>query len=195
MVFDIATEMGFLMTLLDIGGGMSCRVDDYTGQVVFNGFPEVVNHSLAAMFPDPSVRVIAEPGRYFAEHIGSAATQVFSRRQRVIHGQAQNNEYWLSDGIYGGFNCIFYDHVNVAPGTPLWSPHLAEPTQDMMKLEPSTIWGPTCDGLDCVQKGAYLPHLRVGDWLVFHSFGAYTIAGATDFNGIQVSKPNISYIF
>lgn len=39
-----------------------------------------------------------------------------------------------------------------------------------------------------------LPQLRVGDWLIFPNFGAYTLAGATNFNGIQSANPSFLYI-
>ena len=33
-----------------------------------------------------------------------------------------------------------------------------------------TVWGPTCDGIDCVIADAHLPELEVGDWLYFSLF-------------------------
>ncbi len=57
-----------------------------------------------------------------------------------------------------------------------------------------TVFGPTCDSMDCVFKDVMLPQLRVGDWLLFPHFGAYTLAGATNFNGIQNANPRLLYI-
>ncbi|KAB5568087.1 hypothetical protein DKX38_001880 [Salix brachista] len=37
----------------------------------------------------------------------------------------------------------------------------------------STVFGPTCDGLDTVLMGHQLPELQVDDWLVFLNMGAY----------------------
>jgi ornithine decarboxylase len=48
---------------------------------------------------------------------------------------------------------------------------------------PSTLWGPTCDSADVLYKDHMLPQLRNGDWLLFPNAGAYTHAGACDFNG------------
>ena len=49
----------------------------------------------------------------------------------------------------------------------------------------TTIFGPTCDSLDIVfNRVSDVPDLLVGDWLLFPACGAYTAAGATDFNGI-----------
>ena len=47
--------------------------------------------------------------------------------------------------------------------------------------EPCSIWGPTCDSIDCISKLSYLPttQLEVGDWLRWESMGAYTICAAS----------------
>lgn len=30
-----------------------------------------------------------------------------------------------------------------------------------------SVWGPTCDSMDCISKTAKLPQLDIGDWLFF----------------------------
>lgn len=55
----------------------------------------------------------------------------------------------------------------------------------------SSLWGPTCDGLDCISEKTELPELNVGDWLIFRDMGAYTISAATTFNGM--AKPACYY--
>lgn len=43
-------------------------------------------------------------------------------------------------------------------------------------------------GLDVVQASCLLPALQPGrDWVMFQQMGAYTTAGACDFNGFNVS--------
>lgn len=59
----------------------------------------------------------------------------------------------------------------------------------------STLWGPTCDSADYLYKNVQLPELRNGDWLMFVNAGAYTVAGACDFNGIAMTQPNKYYVF
>jgi ornithine decarboxylase len=96
--------------------------------------------------------------------------------------------YYISDGLYGGFNAIVYDgwlpkaipfRVNFATGCA------AVITESGPINAPATIFGPTCDSLDMVFcKLDHCPNLQVGDWLLFPACGAYTQAGATDFNGI-----------
>lgn len=50
-----------------------------------------------------------------------------------------------------------------------------------------TVWGPTCDGLDCVSRVTQLPSdMEPGrDWLFFPDMGARAGADATNFNGLK----------
>lgn len=53
---------------------------------------------------------------------------------------------------------------------------------------PCSLWGPTCDGLDCVLPSARLAPLRLGEWLLFRDMGAYTLPVASSFNGFPVPR-------
>merc|ERR1712071_481716 len=86
---------------------------------------------------------------------------------------------YIIDGVYGSFNCMLYDHATV---TPL----LLEPRPGPNYS--STIWGPTCDGLDQIASNVEMPLMHVGDWMVFQDMGAYTLAAAGTFNGFPVPK-------
>jgi len=59
----------------------------------------------------------------------------------------------------------------------------------------STVWGPTCDGLDRVCRAVPLPHLQVDDWLVFPHLGCGGFGGGlglgTAFNGFE--PPDTAY--
>ena len=49
-------------------------------------------------------------------------------------------------------------------------------------------FGPTCDSLDVVfSRVENAPEIRRGDWLLFPCCGAYTSAGACDFNGLPAT--------
>lgn len=52
---------------------------------------------------------------------------------------------------------------------------------------PCTVWGPTCDGLDCVSRVTPLPDdMEPGrDWLFFTDTGLRAGADATSFNGLK----------
>jgi len=96
--------------------------------------------------------------------------------------------YYIGDGLYGAFNAVLYDgwlpkavpfRVDASSGAaaPCTAPGPPNTT--------ATVFGPTCDSLDMVFCALpHCPKLDVGDWLLFPNCGAYTQAGATDFNGI-----------
>ncbi len=73
------------------------------------------------------------------------------------------------------------------------TPALEEPTETGVFV--STLWGPTCDSADCIYKDVLLPQLRNGDWLLWPNAGAYTVAGACDFNGIEFTSPGKVYVW
>nr|CAE46409.1 ornithine decarboxylase [Chlamydomonas reinhardtii] len=191
-VFDEAGALGFNMELLDIGGGFTGHFDEM-GNVMFGVIANTINAALATNFPpEMGVRVIAEPGRYFAETSSTLLTPVYGQRDRVAADGSVKKDYWLTDGLYGSFNCILYDGQN--PGYKVVrSPLMADSTDSRTFL--STLWGPTCDSADCVYKDVTLPVLRNGDWLMWNNAGAYTVAGACDFNGIEFTTPGKLYVW
>eukprot|EP00887_Chlorella_sp_A99_P008014 scaffold12.g8014.t1 len=198
-VFDLAAAQGFEMDVLDIGGGFSGGAFTAAGDVDLGLVPAAVNAALAAHFPEgpgtPPVRVIAEPGRYFAEASATMACFVNGWRERHVEGQAlPARDYWLTDGLYGSMNCLLYDHATLAPAA-LRSPLLPPADEEGGLLYPTTLFGPTCDGLDTIARDVPMPRLHAGDWVLFPRFGAYTIAGAVNFNGFDVAGAARHYIY
>ena len=116
--------------------------------------------------------------RFFAEACATLVCQVFGRRQRdvpqvilpamapapalgsiaaaTVVAPPSVFDYYITDGLYGSFNCIMYDHAQ--PMTrPLRCPTLPPlpPGKDGAAGEggaafASTVFGPSCDGLDTV---------------------------------------------
>jgi ornithine decarboxylase len=196
--FDLGAAHGFEMTLLDVGGGFCGGRFGPDGRVDLGGVPAALNAALEAHFPEGSgVRVIAEPGRYFAESVATLGCLVYGRRRRTADPQAPASadaeaaatqfDYWVTDGLYGSMNCLLYDHATLAP-RPLATAALDGP------LHAATVFGPTCDGLDTVVRGYPLPELEVGDWLAFPRMGAYTLCGASKFNGINAVDVPTFYV-
>ncbi len=85
----------------------------------------------------------------------------------------------MNDGVYGSFNCIIFDHALPLP-CPLRvnGQFVLGKSGDFPTFE-SSIWGPTCDSMDCISKEAKLPELQVGDWILFEDMGAYTSSAAS----------------
>lgn len=92
--------------------------------------------------------------------------------------------YYLNDGIYGSFNCIYFDHSK-----PIISPF----NERDGKLHKSRLFGPTCDSIDLISEEVLLPELAIGEWVYVENFGAYTAAASSNFNGFHTSV--CKYIF
>uniref|UniRef100_A0A674C6P4 ornithine decarboxylase n=1 Tax=Salmo trutta TaxID=8032 RepID=A0A674C6P4_SALTR len=192
-VFDMGAEVGFNMTLLDIGGGFPGSEDT---KLKFEEITAVINPALDKYFPaDSKIRIIAEPGRYYVASAYTLAVNVIAKKV-IMNEQSASDEdddwtsdrtlmYYVNDGVYGSFNCILYDHAH-----PL--PTLHKKPKPDERMYPSSIWGPTCDGLDRIAEVCTLPDMQVGEWLLFENMGAYTVAASSTFNGFQ--KPDIYYI-
>ena len=115
--------------------------------------------------------------------------------------QADCTDY-INDGVYGAFNCIMFDHQIVHPypltlsGQPQTArppfpppPNVHMPVDLPVQLgyqvvEKASVWGPTCDSIDCVREVVKLPKgMAVGDWIGWGEMGAYTLCASSTFNG------------
>ena len=186
--------LGKNWTTLDIGGGFSGEIDtnDDTGGGSFESIARAVNASLDEHFP-PSrgVDIIAEPGRFYSGSPFTLMTQIIGKRKR----SATEVQYFVNQSIYGSFNCILFDHAEVLPKLRVIS-HAKAKASDAAASNSASVWGQTCDGLDCIiksEEGLSLPEtLDVGDWLAFDDFGAYTSCAGSAFNGF--SLPSTRYV-
>ena len=178
-LFEDAEELGFTMTLLDIGGGFPGDNDKSIDDVAM-----IVNQGLEDFFPEKNVRVIAEPGRFYVASAFTLVTNIHSKKNiyDAISDDINHMMYYINDGVYGSFNCLLYDHQVVKPVL------LQKPNNDDKKMS-STIWGPTCDALDQLITDIQLPeNLTIGDFVIFENMGAYTIPVASPFNGFPLPK-------
>lgn len=187
-VFQQASEMGYNCDILDVGGGFD--LDS------FQESSTILRKSVESVFPkreNPRLQLIAEPGRFFSASAFTLATHVIAKRHAKGAGMI-----YLNDGLYGNLNCIMYDHQNPVPKVLTHNGRFTffEEEQGESGSSPTrvSIWGPTCDGLDCISKGIVLnydPH--VGDWIYFSNIGAYTSAASTSFNGFT-QRARVVYV-
>lgn len=166
--FDISSKIGHDMKLLDIGGGFHADFDE-DGELS-TCVTDYINDGLKDFFESDNVKVIAEPGRFFAEHYSALCVKVIGKRKR--EGVF---EYFVNDGTYGGFsNCIFEKSVP--------EPEVVKNSEGDVEF-PSVIYGCTCDSVDVIRDSVILPELHVDDWVFFPSWGAYSRVLVTQFNG------------
>ncbi|CEP61601.1 ornithine decarboxylase SPE1 LALA0_S03e06590g [Lachancea lanzarotensis] len=184
-VFDRArNSFGFSnVHILDVGGGFHLDTFDESSHTL--------NLALDEFFPPTdNVTLIAEPGRFFAASPFTLACHVIAKR---AHNDKESMLY-INDGVYGNMNCILFDHQEPVPKVlyhdqkfHYWED---QPSTSSVKIPHCplkvSIWGPTCDGLDCVTQEYFFRHdMVVGDWLYFTALGAYTSSAATQFNGFE----------
>ncbi len=67
--------------------------------------------------------------------------------------------YYVNDGTYGSLNTVLTEHAILKPELIFGKEEGA--------LFHSTIWGPTCDSIDCITHTAFLPELHIGEWILF----------------------------
>jgi len=165
--FDIGKTYKLEIDTLELGGGIEDNVD-------FEKIASVIKESLVDF---EGVQVIAEPGRFFVSSSHTLVVNVIGKKVRKV--DQLEFVYYLNDGIYGSFNCIFFDHM-----TPIICPF----NERDGKRFKSTIFGPTCDSIDKIAEDVELPELTVGEWCYVENFGAYTCAASTSFNGFHQTQ-------
>uniref|UniRef100_A0A6P7GGV8 Ornithine decarboxylase 1-like n=1 Tax=Diabrotica virgifera virgifera TaxID=50390 RepID=A0A6P7GGV8_DIAVI len=108
-IFDFAETLGYNFSLLDIGGGYLGGKGTNIHQIA-----EIVNLALDNYFPDPSIDVIAEPGRFYVSSAFTLVCNIHSiRNVNKINDDGGNDVhrmYYINDGVYGSFNCVLNDH-------------------------------------------------------------------------------------
>ena len=176
-VFDKAAEFGYDMKILDVGGGFT--------NWVFEEMAAALSTALDECFP-PSVRIIAEPGRFFVATAYTLATQVVGRRQVRQPGPGDPDYHIdINEGVYGTLANTVSDHQAKFP-------KILQKRGSSIYDGSYVVWGPTCDNFDKVQANCILPGLvDYHDWLYFEEMGAYTIPCRTGFNGF----PKIEAIY
>ncbi|KAI8993375.1 pyridoxal-dependent decarboxylase [Pilobolus umbonatus] len=186
-VFDQASELGYNFSLLDVGGGFPGA--DVKDGITFEKVAAILGSAVDALFP-PHIRVIAEPGRYYVASAFTICTNIIGRRTITSNTQPdqQSYMYYVNDGMYGSFNCIMFDHQVVHPKVLMKNNEFVYGCDDIENQYESSVWGPTCDSIDCLNKSTSLPILEPGDWLYYENMGAYTICAASQFNGFRKSE-------
>lgn len=188
--FDLASKEGINMTLLDIGDGFPGTPSE---KISFQDISAELRASLDKLFPATSgVKIVAEPGKFFVASAFTLATNVIAKRAvaRDVESDialSSNDQpefvYYINDGVYGSFkSLLFDDKVRMQPT-------LLQPSSGEANQFSSSVWGPSCDSLDCILTDVLLPELSEGNWLIFQDMGANAIT-----NNLAGTTRNCHYI-
>jgi len=162
-----AVDPGRKARIMDLGGGF---VSD---PAAFAAAAASIRTAMP-LFP-ASTQWIAEPGRFFAAPAADAEVEVIGVKPRLPPATT-GTRVTLDESVYGIFSNIPFDGFR-----PDFE-HIA-PDAHRRPLEPTTLFGRTCDSADCIVEDTLLPTLRVGDRLRVRNMGAYTVVSSSEFNG------------
>ncbi|NWV09766.1 AZIN2 inhibitor, partial [Ptilonorhynchus violaceus] len=198
LVFDMGTELGHRMHLLDIGGGFPGTQDT---RAPFEEIAAVINSALDLYFPDGcGVDIVARPGRYYVTSAFTLAVSITALEEIPLE----------QPGSDGGWDSRMGPPVSPSPPEP--SPCSPPPEEDVPLGYPhpcacsvfapqrpcperpwhsSSLRGPPGQAEDRIAEGLQLPQLHVGDWLVFGNMGAYSIATSSLLG--PAPQPQVTY--
>jgi ornithine decarboxylase len=178
------------MHTLDVGGGFSSES--------FEAMASVLSQALDDYFP-PNIRVIGEPGRYYVASAFTLACHVIARRT-VADPTLGTTSYmlYMNDGVYGNFSSIMFDHQNPIPkilrcgNQVMYGGNEQRGGYDSPNVVEYSIWGPTCDGIDCIaQSATFRETLDIGDWLYFEEMGGKSIFHSNAFTRLFTNLPQL----
>ena len=205
-VFSVAETYGYKPTLLDIGGGFPGISED--PQVLpFEEFAGEVNTALDEYFGHrKDFKIIAEPGRYFANGIMYAFLKVINRKvfEPKNYSNAMDNhdelsalqkkynlsedslakkevyDYYLNDSSIILFSLLLLES-NTVEFIHLVNDHRTE------ERHPSNIYGYSSVKEDLIEGNVLLPKLEIGEEVYFKNLGSYStsVAKGIVFNGYE----------
>lgn len=168
-------ELGFQMTMVDIGGGFHGTRDNN-----FKDIAKIINDALDDFFPDPSFQFIAEPGQFFTTSAFTLITSVQSCQSQL----GGYMEYIINDGIYNSFRSCpeILKFLEIEQVGQITSPS---------SWKKSIIRGQCPDSRDLISGNVMLPELKVGDKLAFRNIGSYSISMQSTYGGFD--NPVLKY--
>ncbi|NWU65764.1 AZIN2 inhibitor, partial [Pterocles burchelli] len=184
LAFEVGTELGHRMHLLDIGGGFPGTED---ARARFQEIAAAINSALDLYFPDGcGVEIVARPGRYYVTSAFTLAASI-TAREEVPAEQPGSDGRWDHGTVGQTHPCP------QAPLSPLPALRSVSPLQRPCPEHPwrsSSLRGPPGHPEDPIADSLELPELQVGDWLIFEDMGAYSIA-ASSLGGCP--QPHVTY--
>jgi ornithine decarboxylase len=159
------------LNLVNLGGGFPVAYD--RGGPRFDSVARIIRAEVERLFPDRSIEILAEPGRFIAATAGTLISKIIGRARRD-----GKRVYHINDGVYHDFSGVVFDH---------WVPNFRAFKKGRREI--CAVVGPTCDSFDKVTLAVELPaNLEYGDLLYTVNIGAYSSVSATYFNGFPPAK-------
>ena len=179
-IMEELKQLGITLEILNIGGGFPCAYASAEEQI---SLEEIAEHTLEAYKKLPyQPKLILEPGRGIVAATAVLVAHVIGRVERREH-----TWLFLDVGVYGGlFETMAYQ------GSTRYRVTSMRPSYNAGEAQ-FAIAGPTGDSPDVITREALLPaDIDVGDQLIFHDVGAYSLVAISPFNGLP--KPHVYFI-
>ncbi|MGE3728852.1 MAG: type III PLP-dependent enzyme [Candidatus Sericytochromatia bacterium] len=174
---EFERETGIDLRLIDIGGGFPWGSADGSGPLAVEPLLAEIGQ-LTAQAQAEGYVLQAQPGRVICAGAFTLVSTVIGKTHRN-----QRVWYYLSDGVYGAYNGILYDHQ------PYLFLPLGRSLEETAAWDDAVVCGPTCDGVDIMSQGSPLPvDLELGDALFTPDIGAYSMVAASQFNGFDRAR-------
>jgi ornithine decarboxylase len=164
-----ARSRGHEIKILDIGGGFPVAYDAHVKPLA--DLARKINPEIERLFAK-DIEILAEPGRYLVATAATAVARVIGKAVRDC-----KTCYYIDDSVYHTYSGIVFDHCQYRVKAFRRG-----------EAEIATVFGQTCDGMDCIVQAEQLPKLEIGDLVYSEDIGAYSNASATWFNGFAPAK-------
>jgi diaminopimelate decarboxylase len=163
----------FKPEVLDIGGGFSGS--SVKNEFFRNELAPLIRREVELL---PFKKVIAEPGRFFAQESCSLRVPVIGRK--ILPDGTRS--ITIDESVYGIFSGVLFDGFE-----PEFKCVTRKPYTNTVKY---TIFGRTCDSADIIAENVWLPNeIDDSDILEVRDIGAYSWVSMSNFNGFE--KPSV----
>lgn len=173
-------KLGIEIDIIDIGGGYPCTYASTEKELTL---PEIAQNTLSQYQKLPyQPNLILEPGRGIAATAAVLVTSVIGRVERK-----GSTWLFLDAGVYSAlFEAMAYQ------GSTRYKVTSLRPSYDAGE-KIFALAGPTGDSPDVITHEALLPQdVAVGDKLIFHNVGAYSLVTTSRFNGFP--RPAVHFL-
>ncbi|EDV20704.1 uncharacterized protein TRIADDRAFT_60920 [Trichoplax adhaerens] len=146
--FHYGKSIGYNFDILDIGGGFPGYAD-----AKFETICAKIRQALDEYFPiEDQVKIMSEPGRYFAERAFHLVMDVIGKREinakeLTAQGEQKKYAYYVNESLHGSFGNVLHDFDNQS---------FLPVSKSLEGLFSSTVWGYSCSGLDYLLKECQL---------------------------------------
>jgi len=154
--------------IINVGGGFPSVYPDLNPQPLENYMNEI-KKAFDHLNLENKPELLCEPGRALVAESGSSIVRVVLRKKQKLY---------INDGTYGSlFDAGVLNFV--LPARMITNGRMTS-----KKLTAYSLYGPTCDSLDCMKGPFVLPNnLKEGDYIEMGQLGAYSLTFRTKFNG------------